>query len=368
MAIGLDIGTMFLVKGEVDEVVGSGSTYTIQRNVFLRANTTDDTEETLKENNWSYARHEDKYYIIGEDAINLKNLLTIKTSSANRDLVATNISELRRPMKDGILNTGEEKLSIAIIQRLISNLLGKPSHEGEVLCFCSPGNPVDSNLSVVFHRTILTNFIKSLGYRVECIPEALAIIFAERPIADDPNEEGGEAPFSGISFSFGAGMCNVCFAWKKMPLINFSIAQSGDWIDREAAKVAGVDTPIITRYKERNLDLENVDMSDMRQAALDIFYQSMIEHALSNFSTKFNELDSQIDSPLEIVVAGGTASVPGFIGKFKSILDKQELPFEVKNVRLADNPLYSVTNGCLVKAIAIEKKAKKETTAKSDKK
>lgn len=363
MAKSIDIGTMFLVKGEVDDIAG-GINYTVERNVFLKAATTDDTEETLKENNWAYARHEDDFYILGEDAIKLKNLLTIKSSSGNENLIATKISELRRPMQNGILNTSEEKLSVAIIQKLIANLLGKPAVSGETLCFCSPGDPVDSNLSVIFHKTMLTSFLQGLGYAVECVPEALAVIFSERPVAEDESEIDGEAPFSGISFSFGAGMCNVCFAYKKMPLISFSIARSGDWIDREAAKVAGVDTPLITRYKEKNFDLNKIDMTDMRQAALDIFYQNMIEHALRNFAQKFNELENQIDVPLEIVVAGGTASVPGFIEKFKAVLKSVDLPFKVKSVRLAENPLYAVSHGCLIKALSVENKSKTQRAHK----
>ena len=360
MAKSLDCGTMFLIKGEIDDIAGGGSAFTVERNVFLNAATTDDTEETLKENNWAYAKYDGNFYILGEDAIKLKNLLTVKSSSANEGLIATKISKLRRPMKDGILNTGEEKLSVAIIQKLIENLLGAPNHKGETLCFCAPGDPVDSNLSVIFHRTMLINFLQGLGYSVECIPEALAIIFSERPVAEDENEPEGVAPFSGISFSCGAGMTNCVFAWKKLPLISFSVARGGDWIDREAAKVAGVDVSIITRYKEKNLDLGNIDMSDMRQAALDIFYQNMIEHALRNFAQKFNELENQIDVPLEIVVAGGTASVPGFIKKFEAVLNSVELPFQVKSVRLAENPLYAVSNGCLIKSLAVENKSKNQ--------
>ena len=327
------------------------------RNCFLQAATTEDTEETLKENNWSYIKHKDKFYILSEDAIKLKNLLTIKASDEN--IVMTKIGNLRRPMKDGILNTSEEKLSVAIIQQIIKNLIGPPSYPKEILCFCVPGNPVDSNLSVVFHTKMLTNFLTSLDYTVECIPEALAIIFSERPVTVD--EDGNEVPFSGISFSFGAGMCNILFAYKKMPLINFSVAQSGDWIDRESSKVAGVDVSVITRFKETTLDLNNIDYSDMRQAALDIFYQNMIEYALKNFAEKFNQLDNQIDSPLEIVIAGGTATVPGFVKKFKDVIQGLELPFKIKEVRLADNPLYTVSNGCLVKAMSIEKKISQET-------
>lgn len=351
----LDVGTMFLVKGELD-ITSEEPEFTTERNCFLQAAATDDTEETLKENNWSYAKHEDKHYILGEDAIRLKNLLTV--SSQDQGIVMTKVGDLRRPMKDGILNTGEEKLSVAIIHKLIANLLGAPGHENEVLCFCVPGDPVDKNLSVVFHRTMITNFLKTLGYHVECIPEGLAIIFSERPVAEDSSEESGEAPFSGIAFSFGAGMANITFAWKKMPLINFSVAQSGDWIDYEAAKVAGIDTAAMTRFKETKFNCNDVDYSDMRQAALDIFYQNMVEHALNNFAEKFNQLDNQIDAPLEIVIAGGTASVPGFLEKFQSVINGLELPFQIKKVRMASNPFFAVSHGCLVKAMAVEKKMK----------
>jgi hypothetical protein len=344
---------MFLVKGELD-IATEEPEFTVERNCFLQAATTDDTEDTLKENNWTYAKHADSYYILGEDAIKLKNLLTVGTK--DDAIIVTKIGELRRPMKNGILNTGEEKLSVAIIQKLIANLIGNPTQPGEVLCFCTPGDPVDKNLSVVFHRTMVMNFLKGLGYSVECIPEALAIVFSQRPVAEDPTEAGGEAPFSGIAFSFGAGMANICFAWKKMPLINFSVAQSGDFIDEQAAKIAGINVSAMTRYKENHLDLNNIDYSDMRQASLDIFYQNTIEHALNNFAEKFNQLDNQIDAPLEIVIAGGTASVPGFIDKFQSVISGLELPFKVKNVRMAENPFFAVSHGCLVKAMATEKK------------
>lgn len=356
----LDLGTMFLVKGELD-IATDEPEFTTERNCFLQAASTEDTQDTLTENNWAYAKHGDNYYILGEDAIKLKSLLTV--NSKDDGIVMTKVGELRRPMKHGILNTGEEKLSVAIIQKLIANLIGAPTFPGENLCFCAPGDPVDRNLTVVFHRTMMTNFLKSLGYTVECIPEALAIIFSQRPVASDPTEDGGEAPFSGISFSFGAGMANICFAWKKMPLINFSVAQSGDWIDQEAAKVAGVDVSAITRFKENKFKLDEVDYSDMRQAGLDIFYQNMIEHALNNFAEKFNQLDSQIDAPLEMVVAGGTASVPGFLEKFKSVAEGLDLPFEIKDIRMAENPFYAVSHGCLVKAMATENKAKSAKTA-----
>lgn len=356
MAKSLDLGTAFLVKGEMD-TVSEGPVFTVQRNCFLQPTATDDTEQTLKENKWSYIKHNNNFYILGEDAIKLKNLYT--TNIKDESIIATKIGELRRPMKDGVLNTGEEKLSVAIIQTMIKNLVGKPSYPGEVLCFCAPGDAVDRNITALFHKTMMTNFLKGLGYTVECIPEALAIIFSERPVANDPNE--GEMPFTGISMSFGGGMCNVTLAIKKLPLINFSIAKSGDFIDIESAKIAGCDVAQISRFKETKLNLANIDYSEMKEAALDIFYQNVIEHSLNNFASKFNQLDTKLDYPLEICVAGGTAMVPGFIDKFKAVLSSISLPFQVKSVRLASNPFYTVSNGCLLKAISVEKKLKAES-------
>lgn len=360
-AISADIGTMHLVKSEIDSITNTPA-FTLERNVFLQTSNDSDSQEALQEDKWSYIKYNDNYYITGEDAIRLKNLLTIKTNENNNSIVMAKVGELRRPMQKGVLNTGEEKLSIAIIQEILKKLVGKPKKENEVLCFCAPADPVDTNMSVIFHKTILTNFFKSLGYQTECIPEALAIIFSENPKGEEKDEINGkmnDVPFSGVSCSFGAGMSNIMFAWKKMPLISFSVAKGGDWIDKEAAKIAGCEISVMTKFKEKNLNLDKVDYSDIKQSALDVYYHALIEDMLNNFCSKFSQLENQIDSPLEIVLAGGTASVPGFLNKFKQAINGMQVPFKIKNIRLAKNPLYTVANGCLIKALSVEKNQSK---------
>jgi len=715
VSVSIDPGTMWIVKGEIDSIDDSVS-FERERNVFAEVrDTLENPEEILKDNEYSYLKYKNHFYVIGEDVFKVHEIESLFKKSG----ASSYFSDVRRPMKDGLINTAEEKMSIAIIQEIIRKIVGRPSKKDEVLCFCAPGDPINSDSNVLFHKTILANFIKSLGYRPEHINEALAIIFSECPIAEDPNEPEGIAKFSGIAFSFGAGACNVALSWKQLPLLSFSVRHCipagnkvitldgfksienilssdfvltrkgewakvinvnkklsgdkiytftalgqckfsttedhkilinrdsgwewiraddvkigdkvqqpwpvyhdkkhsiswtnektgeyenkyiyskgcyvlgrflgdgsifkdsksdrgieiccnildtsanylsscmssvfertpeivrreeenvleikihdsglgkwfrkntysnnhkvvpwnisdfrennlrfimagiidgdgyaseekliinieitspsvaqfsylalsklglkpsiawrdrsneshfyngkeicptkesfiiqcagsrcedfiqwmknkklffdkteidgctvakitdihireneqnevyditvddeshsfclagcvvhncGDWIDEEAAKIAGCDVATITKFKEKHLDLSDVNESNLKESALSIYYGAMIENAVKLFASKFEALDEKIDTPLEIVVAGGTASISGFVTKFKKVLENMELPFNIKNVRLAKNPLYAVCNGCLVKAISVESKLEK---------
>jgi len=351
----LDPGTMNVVKGEIDELDDNGVSFEIERNVFAEVRETlDDPEEVLKNNNYSYIKYKDQFYVVGEDVFKVHEIESLFKKSG----ATSYFSEVRRPMKDGLINTAEDKMSIAIIQAIIKKLVGPPKFPGEVLCFCVPGDPVNSNDNVLFHKTILTSFVKSLGYTPECINEAVAIIYSECPTIEDKSEPDGVAKFSGISMSFGSGMINCALCYKQLPLLTFSVQNSGDWVDIESAKIAGCDVASITKFKEKKLDLDNIDNSDIRQSALEIYYDAMIENALKHFAAKFEKLDQKLDFPFEICVAGGTALAPGFMGKFKQVLNRMDLPFHVKGVRASKNLLYSVANGCLIRAISLENKTK----------
>lgn len=351
----LDIGTAFLVKGEIDSLDDSGVSFEVERNVFAEVRQTlDDPEEVLKNNNYSYVKYKDNFYVVGEDVYKVHEIESLFKKTGGTSY----FSEVRRPMKDGLINTAEDKMSISIIQSIIKKLLGPPSFPGEVCCFCVPGDPVNSKDNVLFHKTIMTSFIKSLGYTPECVTEAVAIIYSECPTVEDENEPGGIAKFSGISISAGGGMVNCSLCYKQLPLLTFSIQNSGDWIDVEAAKIAGCDTASITKFKEKKLDLDNIDSSDIRQSALEIYYVAMIENALKHFAAKFEKLDQKLDMPLSICIAGGTSLVPGFLNKFKQVLSTLDLPFHVKEVKHSKNALFCVANGLLVKAVSCENKLK----------
>ena len=79
------------------------------------------------------------------------------------------------------------------------------------------GDPIDSDLSVAYHRDLFDAVLRSLGYKPSHIIEGHAVTFAEL----------GEEDFTGIGISCGGGMFNICVAYKSMPALYFSTARSG---------------------------------------------------------------------------------------------------------------------------------------------
>ena len=55
---------------------------------------------------------------------------------------------------------------------------------------------------------------------------------------------------------------------------------------------------------------------------------------------------------IEIVCAGGTSMIGGFIEVFQDEFQSIKFPIEVKNIRRAEDPLFSVSKGCLVASLS----------------
>jgi len=176
----------------------------------------------------------------------------------------------------------------------------------------------------------------------------------------------GDATMSGLGISFGAGQCNVCFAYRGYPVVEFSVARSGDFIDQQVANVTGKKPSVVSKIKEKDFSFDKAASGDMVMMALDIHYTEMINYVLNIFAKKFMEAEKAYDDPIEIVVAGGTACPDGFLDKMKEVIDDMDLPFEVSNIRKADDMLRTVSKGCFVKAMQLEAKgdAKNKTEEK----
>ena len=348
---GSDIGTMWLAsmrdndKGDI--------VYTSVRDCYRILNFEEEFEDQMKEQGSHYIREGNKLYIIGNEAY-------IQSSMAE---FGSETDALQRPMKDGILNPDSPKISLMILRELIKacveNKVG-PARKDEILYFSVPGNPIDSNINNSFHTKMCQQFLTGLGYDSRPLNESLAVLFSENPKMHCPE---GDIPFTGLAMSFGAGQINVCLAERGVPIkgMEFSICKAGDYIDINAARMTGEPRTKVLRTKEKKLNFNSIDDSDPIVLALECYYEEMLNYVFNQISTKFSGNKGSLEHPIDLVVSGGTASVPGMDKKIKTMLAKIELPFEIAEVRLAGGGdrtkmLGAVARGCYLRAKQAAKK------------
>jgi actin-like ATPase involved in cell morphogenesis len=321
MAKGLDVGTMNILsaKQELDETV-----FVQQRNSFVEIDYSDMAEQMLSRSEVLHIRKDDKVYVVGDDALNFANIFN---------------KETRRPMQHGILSS-EEASAIPMIRLITEQVVGEPQVPGERLYYSSPADPIDSELSTLYHEKTLESMLGDMDYDPEPINEGMAVIYSE--LADHN--------FTGLGVSFGAGMTNVCLAYYAVPVMKFSIARGGDWIDKQAAQATGTPVDKVTSIKEDDFKLDfKTDVGGV-EGALAIYYENLLSYVIENIARETDEEDVEEGLDVPVVVTGGTSSPDGFEKLFEDHLAESTLPFSVSSVRRADEPMYSVARGALVAA------------------
>jgi len=321
MAKGLDVGTMNIISGRQDD---SDTVFVQQRNSFVEIEYSDMAEQMLSRSDVLHIRKDDKVYVVGDDALNFANIFK---------------EETRRPMQQGILSN-DEKSAIPMIKLIIEQVAGEPDYSGETIHFSTPADPIDSDLSTLYHQKTCESFLSDMGYDPEPINEGMAVIYSE--LADNN--------FTGLGVSFGAGMTNVCLAYYAVPVMTFSIARGGDWIDEQAAQATGKPVDKVTSIKEDDFELDfRTDVGGV-EGALAIYYENLLDYVIENVAREVDEEDVEEGLDVPVVVTGGTASPSGFEELFEDHLKEATLPFSVSGVTRADDPLYSVARGALVAA------------------
>ena len=339
MAIGFDAGTYNLIcctRDEENKVIKRGEV-----NAFLKMPLDNRFVFNMMKNagvpliEW---QEENAAFALGKAAVDLAYTMTQ--------------IELKRPMKDGCLNP-KEKMAQAILAKMIHGLLADSvKHDKEKVYYSVPANALNEETDADYHQKILEAIFKDFNYSANGKPagpivdahpinEGLALVYAE--LASEQ--------WTGIGVSCGAGMVNLCFAMFGAPIFEFSIVNSGDWIDKMAAKATGETDTFINKEKLKT-DLSDKHPESLVQRAIHAQYEIMIQKTVNVIKQGLDEAGNKAraDKPISIVVAGGTSSPKGFDTLFADVLSKANVSIEIGKVIRPKDPLYSVARGCLVAA------------------
>ena len=254
--------------------------------------------------------------------------------------------DLKRPMKDGCVNPREQH-AFQIMNIMIHSLLDEVSHDGELLYYSVPANAINEETDADYHgrllKAIFEAFETDKGWKVDPRPinEGMALVYSE--LADKM--------FTGIGISCGAGMVNVAFSLFGAEVFSFALINSGDWIDRQAARATGESVAFINHEKEK-IDL-NKEPENLVERAIKTQYELMIERTIGGIKKGLEEhkdKQARLDDPIDVIVAGGTASPPGFEELFSKLLHSAGITANIGKVIRPEKPLYSVARGCLIAA------------------
>jgi hypothetical protein len=321
MARGIDIGTMNIVSARQE---GSDTVFVQQRNSFVEIDYSDMAEQMLSRSDVLHIRKGDDVYVVGDDALNFANIFN---------------QETRRPMSQGILSSSE-KSAIPMIKLIIEQVLGEPEEPGERVYYSTPADPIDSDLSTLYHQKTLESFLGDMGFDPEPINEGMSVIYSE--LAD--------SNFTGLGISFGAGMTNVCLSYYAVPVMTFSVARGGDWIDEQTATATGETVDKVTSIKEDDFRLDFTTDAGGVEGALSIYYDNLLDYVIEKIAEEVNEEDVEEGLDVPVVVTGGTASPAGFERLFEERFAEADIPFSISSVSKVQDPLYSVARGALVAA------------------
>lgn len=188
---GLDIGTAFLCSARKGD--DGAIQYKKIRDAFLDLEP--DQSEMLSLSGINFFEKDGKAIVVGEEAMKLANLLR---------------REARRPLSKGIISPHEID-AVEILYKLIEAILGPPQVADEICYYSVPATPIDSDRDVIYHQAVFSKIISDLGYTPRPRNEAYAVVFSECK----------KSNFSGLTFSWGAGMVNSCLAGNtEIPLLD----------------------------------------------------------------------------------------------------------------------------------------------------
>ena len=320
--IGLDIGTSRIVAARSLD----GEQCEGQLNAFIHLPLSKLAEKLLTQEKVFHEVRGSEIVVAGNDAEKFAEIFHVET---------------RRPMVDGLLNP-DEPHGVTVLRMVITRLIGKAVGEGQKVFFSVPAPDSRGDGSQAYHEKTCRHILTELGYDATSINEGLAVVFSEL----------GASNYTGIGISFGSGLCNACLAVLSVPVISFSTAKAGDFIDSRTALAVGDVSTRVRVQKEQTFRLNGFS-GDRVQNALTVYYEEVVRNLLDALRDNLSSARRlpKLAAPIPLVVSGGTAMPKGFFELFRKVLAGYELPVRLSEVRVSAEPLNSTARGALVAAM-----------------
>jgi hypothetical protein len=145
----------------------------------------------------------------------------------------------------------------------------------------------------------------------------------------------------------------VCFSYLSVPVVSFSIAKAGDFIDANAAAASGELSNRVRLLKEHAFYL-NGHAGDKIHLAIGQYYDEMIRALVASMQEAFasNKHAPKLGRPVPLVLSGGSSLPQGFRERFERALRESDFGIPLSEIRVAADPLTATAKGALLASLS----------------
>lgn len=323
---GVDVGTNRLVAATVDAT--GNVVFKSERDAFYRIVPKSEVNKnaikmSLEKRGSSFVVEGNNFCVVGEDAIQI----ALDRNDASM-----------RPMKKGIISP-KDKANLPMLKLLLKTIVGEG--DGSRLVYSVPGTPLEETFDSEYHSKLLGMFFEELKYTPVPINEAFAIGLNELI----------DTGVTGIAISAGAGMMNIAVIAQGDPIVTFSTTRSGDYIDDQVGAALDMSPSLVQLEKEAGVDLYKPKNKIIEAVA--IYYKSVINYTIDTIMYELQKRKGVLPvfrEKVPVVLSGGLAWAEGYAPTFADALRSRDLPFELGDIRVVENPDNCVAAGCLLAA------------------
>jgi len=245
-----------------------------------------------------------------------------------------------------------DPLSRQLAGSMLDSLLPQTTRMDAVCAVVPPQSDDAGNLTATREWEFFSRLIRMRGYRPVAVDSPSALVLATL----------GHTGFSGLALTVGDFRCAVTISRYGQSLVQAAVPRGLAWIDEQLALSSGrvvwdmdgnsyVDTDAVAQWKQAvNPSLLAPSTPDERFLA-DRYLELLREllGTLSNRCLQSPEV-ATFRGPLSLVCCGEAAGARGFAGLLAEELGRTGLPITLGDIRIADDPVFTVARGCLIRA------------------
>jgi hypothetical protein len=246
----------------------------------------------------------------------------------------------------------DDPLARQLAASLLEALLPQVA-SGNAVCVVAPPLPgANGDVTGTREWDFFSRVIRMRGYQPVAIDRPSALVLAEL----------GHAGFTGVALTFEDFRCAAVIARCGQALVQAGIPRGLAWIDEVLARAAGyvvwdmdgnsyVDFDTVLRWKQ-TASPSLVAPDSPEADTLARCYQSLLHELVRELAAR--SLDSRdvatLRGPLPLACCGEATLARGFVQLLADELNRTGLPIGVGDIRIADDPVFTVARGCLIRA------------------